>query len=259
MNCPSDIHRLIVFLIYIYSLPFFCSVHLSINYEETFLHANEMYKKGNYHEAFKLYDSIPNKSSNVHFNLGNCAFKLGKKGKALAHWRRAEHNWGIFGRTELLANIALVKSQLLQEPTKKQKLSSFRNASENMTSSIASLVHATPDLWLQLVFLLMWFFLLIYGKYLHKKGRFIVITILFTLQAFIGSLLALKYNFDLSKYGVITKATASIRSGPGEEYQKLGTLLEGTEVTINKQSDQFYKITYQNQGGWISNKDLEAI
>ncbi len=257
MNRPSGTYRFILFLLF--SQILFCTAQPSAIYEETFLYANELYKKGDYQGALKHYSSIPNKSSNVHFNLGNCLFKLGKKGQALASWRRAEHNWGIFGREELLANIALVKTQLLQEPAKKEKQLSFKNASERMTASIASLVHATPNFWLQLAFLLMWFFLLIYGKYLHKKGRFIIITQLFLLQAFFGSLLALKYSFDLRKYGIIVQATATIRSGPGDDYQKLGTLNEGTEVILNRQSDQFYKITHQNQIGWVSNKDLEPI
>jgi tetratricopeptide (TPR) repeat protein len=257
MNRPSGIYHFILFLLIGQML--FCTAQSSVNYEETFLYANELYKKGDYQGALKHYSSIPNKSSNVHFNIGNCMFKLGKKGQALACWRRAEHDWGLFGRKELLANIALVKAQLFQEPTKKSKQPSFKNTSERMTTSIASLVHATPNFWLQLAFLLMWFFLLLYRKYLHKKGRFIIISLLFILQAFFGSLLALKYSFDLRKYGVIVQTSASIRSGPGDDYQKLGTLGEGTEVIINKQSDQFYKITHQGQIGWVSNKDLEPI
>src|SRR3989304_7631540 len=75
--------------------------------QELFIKANEFYKQGNFAGAYELYQQIPNKSAQVQYNLGNCAYKRGKLGYALWHWRKAEKRWGVFGREELLNNIRL--------------------------------------------------------------------------------------------------------------------------------------------------------
>ncbi len=49
-------------------------------FQETFYQANDLYKEGKFSKAYELYEKIPNKSAKVHYNLGNCAFKLNKIG-----------------------------------------------------------------------------------------------------------------------------------------------------------------------------------
>jgi tetratricopeptide (TPR) repeat protein len=226
------------------------------DHDTLFQQANNLYKEGNYEQALNAYKNIQNKSNLVHYNIGNCHYKLQQQGKALAAWRRAEHNWGWSEREELTKNIALVKSQLHRE---EESISKFRLAAQSLYNRIKSFIRATPLLWIQLLVLIIWLFLFIYLAYLRKKRKKVMISCLFFLLATAAGLLAFKYSQQLLKKGIIITQQIPVRSGPGETYQQLTTLYEGKEVRIRKQVDDHYKISFPGSIGWIPTSSLEEI
>jgi N-acetylmuramoyl-L-alanine amidase len=58
--------------------------------------------------------------------------------------------------------------------------------------------------------------------------------------------------------GVIKGSVVNIRSGPGTNYEIVGTVYQGTEVTISQQQGDWYKITLGNTTGWVSSSLIDA-
>ena len=236
----------------------------AVNYQEIFLQANEHYKKQEYQQAYDLYSRIEYKNPQTHYNLGNCAFKLGRLGRALLHWRRAEQDCGIFDREELLTNINLVKKKLGLLESKEKK-----GATDNpfmhlirfckkTTSSFSSFVRSAPLLLLQIMFLLLWGFLLLYVRYLYRRHHKIILVLLFACVAMSGAMLATKYGNLYRQYGVVV-AEGRLYSGPGENYQFLGTAQEGQEGEIKRMVDDYYKVKIGSIMGWLHQKHFEKI
>lgn len=229
------------------------------NYQEMFFKANELYKEGKYQQAQELYRSIPNPGPHVHYNLGNCAFKLGHPGYALVHWRRAEKNWGLFNRTELLNNIAQVKKlHKNQEPEQETPVIRMKNNINGIKEAIISLGRAMPLFMLQLIFLLLWALSFWYLRYLYRKRLKAIIILLFAANLFWGVLLAIRYNFEYREHGIVVTKQTDLMSGPGKSYQVLNTLPETTQVLIKGSSDGFYKVKTKGIIGWINKTALET-
>jgi tetratricopeptide (TPR) repeat protein len=229
------------------------------NYQEVFFKANELYKEGKYQQAQALYQTIPNPGPHVHYNLGNCAFKLGRPGYALVHWRRAEKNWGLFNRAELLHNIALVKKQHKKQPQEQDSpLERIKGTMDDFKSTLISFVRSTPLFMLQFLFLIMWIISFLYLRYLYRRRQKAIIVLLFAANLFCGMLLIIRYNFEYREHGIVVTKQAELMSGPGKNYQLLSTLPETTQVLIKGASDGFYKVYLRGTIGWINKTAIET-
>ncbi|MCK4650580.1 hypothetical protein KAT08_00210 [Candidatus Babeliales bacterium] len=245
---------------------FFSFLFTRVNYQEIFLQANELYKNSEFEKAYELYKKIEVISPQVNYNLGNCAYQLGDHGYAMLYWRRAEKDWSLFDRGELLDNIRLLKNKVFYKTDYKSTLK-FRSTNKNklfisirnFKDYVVSIFRSVSLFTLQILFLILWFFLFLYLRYLYKRKRKILIVILFFLIALAGSLLILRYSLLSRKCGVIIRKNVTLLSGPGEKFQKLGVLPQAGEVFIYKSSDDFYKIKFYKQVGWVKIKDVEKI
>ncbi|KKQ49748.1 MAG: hypothetical protein US69_C0002G0023 [candidate division TM6 bacterium GW2011_GWF2_38_10] len=236
----------------------FPNMACATNYREIFFQANDLFKEGKYEEAYDLYEKIPNKSSHVHYNLGVCAYKLGKKGYALVHWRRAEKDWGFFNRAELINNIDLVlKKETPYDGNDTKTPGEFtKERLNNFSNKIVSAVRATPLLRLQLLFLFLWIFAFVYLRYWYRQRQKFLIVIVFFAIIISGMLLVVRYNFDLRQHGVVVTNSVVLYSGPGDNYQKLTTLTETNQVLIKGESDGFYKVKQKGIIGWLDKKTV---
>lgn len=228
--------------------------------QEIFLQANEFYKAGKFEKAYERYEKITHKSAQVHYNLGNCAYKLNKFGLALLHWRRAESNWGIFNRAELKHNISLVKQKLNKQHNKENDKQSFIVAlAQQLKTSTISLVRSIRILYLQLLFLFVWISIFLIKRWPVAK-RFKIATIpLLLLLCIFGFMLAVKYGLRMTKNGIVTVSKATVRSGPGETFQPIMTVYEGDEGSIKKITDTYSKVSFNGKLGWINNSVFEKI
>jgi len=235
--------------------------------EDLFVQANEFYKQNKFAQAQELYEKIPDKSSRVYYNLGNCFYKQNKYGHALLNWRKAEHDWGLFNRSELLRNIALVRkvSGAHQEGSKDKGVLAEQNPVQklvlgvkDLTASMVSLIRSTPLLFLQIIFLVMWFAMFALLRFLYRNKYRITIIGLFVVLVISGSVLAMKYGLNSRHYGVVLNQ-ASLLSGPGPAYQILGSLEQAEEVSVQKQSGDYCKIHVNSQIGWVACKDIGIV
>lgn len=233
------------------------------NYAEEYLRAHELYKQSKFQESYDVYSKIPNKSPQVYYNLGNCAFKLGHLGEALLNWRRAESDWGLFNRHELLENIELVEKKLDKKAgVKRPKKGSFEAillAMKRAQGRFFSAIRSIPLFFLQLLFLFIWCLLFLGLRYLNRSRQRFLLVLLFILNGFFGTMLALKYNMSLRSYGVVIVEKTSLLSGPDDSFQILGFLHEGKEGLIKKDSGLYYKIKVNGQLGWVKKGAFQKV
>ena len=237
-------------------------VHIGLratNYQEMFFKANDLYKEGKFKQAKELYEQIPNKSPKVHFNLGNCAYKLGHFGYALVHWRRAEKDWGLSNRAELLHNIAMVKKQNKQELVGQDSpFDRVKQGMDDIKSLVISASRAMSFFLLRLLFLFMWVISFLYLRFLYKKRKQAIIVILFIANLFCGALLVIRYNFECREHGIVVTKKTELLSGPSKSYQTLETLGETKQVLIKGHSDGFYKVKVNGVIGWVNKMTIET-
>jgi tetratricopeptide (TPR) repeat protein len=220
---------------------------------ETFLKGNEAYKKNNFEEALRLYESIPNPAPHVHYNMGNAHYKLHNYGKALLQWRRAEEHWGLFNRQDVASNIALVRKELGGLEHKEQ------SAFASLTGTLRCLLNSIPLRDVQLSILIIAFLLLLFRRFYHYKFKLVFILFFFGKLVLLGNVLILKYSLSVTRYGVVTSQNASLYSGPSETYTNLGTIPQAYEVVIKKESDDYFKIQTRGKIAWASKQDVTEI
>lgn len=233
----------------------------TLNPKVAFEKASNLYKKGDYESAMELYKKIPDKSAIVNYNLGNCAYKLNQLGFAYLYWKRAEKNWGPWGRTELLNNLKVLKEKLAEQKKigKSNKKDPILQEFKTLKLHVKSFIYATPLIYFQIVFLLLWISLFLLIRRLFKNKKKSLIFMLFTLIAISGLMLISKYNFEFKQIGIIISKEAKLLSGPGDKYQFLGFVPEAKEVIIQKASSGFYKVKINGQLGWINQIHIEKV
>jgi tetratricopeptide (TPR) repeat protein len=234
------------------------------NHQESFLQANEFYKQSKFKEACELYSKIPNKSPQIYYNMGNCSYKLGNFGYAMLYWRKAEKNWGMFNREELVNNINLLDRQLFEQQHKNDdpealKAHELKFTIHKIKTFLVSIINSLPLLLLQLIFLLFWILLLVYKKYLYKNQKKLILVSLFVILVSSGSMIALRYGVNIHETAIVVVKQSEVFSGPDKTYQQVGSLPEATAVIVKKQSEKFCKIKWKALVGWVDSTTIEKI
>ncbi len=222
---------------------------------DRFERAGQAYTQMHYQDAYNLYQEINSPTSVVYFNMGNCAFKLGYTGRALWHWRQAEERWGILHREDLRENLELAREKLGHEAVKKTLIQSGRG----LIKTILNIASAIPLILVQIQFLLFWTLLFVFVRsLLKKKMRFLVL--LLGVGVFInGGLLIYRQIRAMDVHAIVIDVKALVYAGPSTTYQQVGTLIEGQEVFVDRQRQDFYKIRAKDQFGWVERKALGII
>ena len=219
--------------------------------DSLFRKANACYKAGYFKEAKRLYDSIDEKSATVNYNIGNCAYKLNDLGTALLHWRRAEQDWGLFGRRELLENISFINNTITKKRGARRYVSYLRTL-------VGSYARSFPIIFLQIIFLLMWFLFFMCLRIYKKRKWFIFATFIF-LFVLVSVAMIVRYSFENGNRAVVMQKDVPLLSGPGNKFQALGYLHLGNEVSAGKESEDFVKIRTSGLIGWTLKKNVEKI
>ncbi len=232
---------------------------LAVSRQEQMLQAHEAYKAGNFEQAQTLYEQFLDKSPGLYYNLGNCLYKQGKLGNALAYWRKAEMNWGLTGRHDLLDNIALVKQKLQEKRPTTQPSPAGR--CENIKTTFASLLRSISMFWLQITCLLFWIFLLLALTFWSRLRSKMIIASVASLWIGASMLMAAKYRLRSSPRCVVIAQQAALLSGPGspDEYRQLGTVYEGEEGQVERTSSGYMKVVFNKQRGWIKQSMISVV
>lgn len=92
------------------------------------------------------------------------------------------------------------------------------------------------------------------NRVIHSKGIItltFLLALMFTLNTGLNSVLA--------STGVIKSTEVNIRSGPGTNYQRLDTILKGSQVDILETQGDWKHITFGSINGWIASQYIDVF
>lgn len=220
-----------------------------------FQKANENFRMGRYEDARRGYESILKSGIDtdvIHYNLGNCLFRNGEAGMALAEYDRA------LIRNPL--NPAAKKNAkfVMSVMPKSDELEPAKGLSYSMQILI-------PNAYARFLFLLsIWLFnillSLVFIKSLWKKRTAIYfLIIIFFISLVCGTIVAIQI-LNIGGYrGVIISPIASVMPGPIEGETPIATLPQGLHVNIREKQDKWVFIEWAKGQGWLNESDIMDI
>lgn len=215
--------------------------------------ADFLFESGKFQEASKLYESTGQKDAKANFRLGCCFLKQGKKGLALLYFRRAQKLASAASKKIINEFINFIKKDASYDDS--PHLHSF-----SVYGFINPILKSVPTIVLQLIFLILWFFLLYYLSIFFRRKRLkTIVCMLFLILSFFGILLIKKYRIANSKLGVVISSNTKILSGPGVNFYVLYVLPETSEVKILSEFGEHFKIRTRNLAGWVEKSDIGVI
>ncbi len=226
-----------------------------------FSKANELYKKGKYTEAEKVYEAIllsGNESADVYFNLGNSFFKQNKLPQAVLNFERAARLSP--GDDDIQFNIKVANSrivdkiELLPEIFYSRWMKSLKNLYSADDWAMVSIVL------LVLAIIAGVIYFLTANEVLQKIGFYLAVV--FT----IGVCFALGFGYNQftqlkeAKAAIIFTPTLNVKSSPSENGTNIFVIHEGTKVSLEDRVGTWVKIQLNDGNiGWVEEGSLVVI
>lgn len=218
--------------------------------QNIFENANKYYKEKKYDKALENYKSIEHiNNAYIFYNLGNTYLKLGQNGYALSNYLKAK--------------------QLLPRENKIDKNIKYLEQKLNREEKFIDIFYKMFQLlnFKELIFIstLIWILIFIYlliRKFSSKNLKIYTNIINFILipifSYIIISLMFKLYDFEQNKAVVITQE-AEVKISNNNNDITLFKLKEGQEVKIIAQIDNWFKINFEDDKGWISKNSINKI
>ncbi len=223
---------------------------------DRFQEANQFYRDRKYAEAARAYEEVirSKPSAEAYYNLGNAYFKNKKIGLAILNYERARQFAPRDRDTR--ANLAYV-NQLIE-----YKIEDKRNWYFRKKSQLLSYVTFT-ECW---IFTLAAYFVFMVGflvsfftrkqRLFGKTGSLAVVFVIFSSLP-----LLFKYGeFGAGRRGVVTEIQAEVRYGPSHSDRIAFRLVEGLEVSINDEKQDWCRIQLNDgRSGWVPQSQVTSI
>jgi len=230
--------------------------------ERLFQEANTFFQSGQYSEALGTYEAIIDlgyHSGILHYNIGNCYYKLQDIGRAILHYERAL-KW-MPGDEDLKANLALANLAVTDKITPRPQFILIR--------ILRGFVHLLP-LHIHIV--------LFFGLYILGMGFLILFIItrkrflrmIGFRSAIVTGVLFLIFGLSLFSRiqeakkrieAVILADRVDVMSSPSEEEGlEVFSLHEGTKVRVDQKTGEWLEIILADgKVGWVRKDVLEII
>ena len=225
--------------------------------QEAFDAANALYEAGDMNGALTQYTALASAISNwkIHYNMGNCLFKLERYVMAKVQYLRARRLAPM--RQEIRRNLEMVNQRLGEDSGRRPP--GFLTVLWNRTLNALPMTVISITLIL-FVFALNGFLvaILLRGK---SKWRIYGLVFFLVLALILVGLQGIRtHRLAIRDTAVVTRARAQLRSGPGTSHTVLFTLRPGMEIHILEQREQWIQVTASNDiAGWISMESVEVI
>ena len=226
---------------------------------EIWKEANNAYDQNNFELAIKDYRKLLEHGSRypaVYYNLGNAYFKNNKLGLAIAAYRHCLKLDPSFKQAEQNLEFARRYTVDKVEPAPRGFWLNIWYGLAGLLSAKAFFIFSVIVYWaLSLVIALM-----ISGR--GKKEFLTYLLILLSIMLiFGGAMTRFVINEKVNaKWGVVTAASAELREGPGQDFEKLFTGHEGLELKVLSQRQGYYLVELANGlKGWIKEDALTEI
>lgn len=253
-----SMHRLLALLSL--SVPLLLSAMSRPEADALVTEANTAYAAGEYARALALYDSVRTEygSAALHYNIGNCHFKLNDIPRAILFYERALRLAP--AANDIQANLELARQQVVDRV---HALPSFSlgNGWSGFRGGRDVDQWARRALWGGALFFVllgaaMFLRLLALRRTLQAMAG---VTLLFTLAA-IGFAAARKAEVTSDHEAIIMTAKVDVRSAPREGTTVLFVLHKGTKVEVVQQENGWNEVRLPNGNmGWMPAPSMETI
>jgi tetratricopeptide (TPR) repeat protein len=243
---------LFVFFVLFLAAPVFAADAAVTAFEE----ANTRYQKGDFKGAAEAYEKLlatGPRTAPRFYNLGNAAFRSGKKGKALLNYRRALE---IAPRDEDARwSVLVVQSTLtdrIAAPENPIDVAVEKITAEISANEAAAAFAGTLALWA----------LVSFAAFAGARGGFFgVLRLMVVVAALISGLtLAAEWHSRRDPRAVVLAKEVVARYGPSMRETKAFILHEGAEVRIADRTTDWVYVTLQSgSSGWIPRDACEAV
>ena len=214
--------------------------------------AEQFYREGRFAAALGEYEDLRNNYPNdpyLYYNIGNCYFKMGSKGLAVANYYRA---FRLAPRDkDIRHNLTLALAD---------------SGERLVPQGVPEILH-TVFFWLTAdelkgtLYIAWWLFCLVGCVWLlkRKNGKLVLVSAVLLLG--IGTWYALRYQTDHEPLAVVAAPVAELRSGPGTQFPVSANISQGHLLVLQDKRDNWQQAIIKSQGieGWINSTDLEKI
>lgn len=217
----------------------FLQLHLWAQ-EVDFTKANELYTKGNYQEALKLYLNIEkqNKESfELYFNIGNCYYRLNEIAPSILYYERAKKFNPL--NDDLIQNLKLASLKTTDRIESKGTLF-FEQIGYRIIGILSSNIWTLLSLFFLLISAVLFYIL---NKSKSKQTVFIgfICSGLFFIITFLMAWQAKQIQSNKNRAVVFTNSLNTF-SEPNNKSALLFTIHEGTIVEIKETNGDWIKI-----------------
>ena len=214
--------------------------------------AEDLYRNGQYAQALAAYEQTLKYYPNdpyLYYNIGNCYFKMGSNGLAIANYYRA---FKLSPRQpDIRHNLALALSA---------------SGESLVPTGVPPIVHRTWFLFSLtelkgILGVLGWLLCFLSGLWLlTRKGGKLTVTagVLFLLCA---GWFYTRHTWETQPLAVVAAPRAELRSGPGTNFPANASIAQGHLVEVLDHKDNWQEVAVNAQGikGWVEASALERI
>jgi len=248
--------QIILFLTFLLCFSGSAAAELESDFREYIQKGNHNYLEGKYEEALNFYQKAEKLRDNgyLHYNIGNCYYRLRKKGEALANYKRAQRHIPSF--QDLKANIGYIKGERIDdiedaEPFRwVKKVYFFHDMVSAKKLALISLI---------LLGITLGAFLL--KLFLHKQQfKWIALIAAFFFLIFTSSSALKYYEYTFLDFGVVTPDEIEVKSERSESSVTLFKLHAATHFQILSESEDWLYIELSTgKRGWLKRSDAAII
>lgn len=219
--------------------------------------ANQLYREGKFKEASEQYLGLLKydpRSASVLYNLGNCYFRLGEKGRAVHAYESALANAP--RNQDIRSNLAYVRSTL--EYRMDDKRSGYVKTGEEILSYLTLDESLLIFLGFLTVLLMTWVFVI-----LTKPGmpwgwwrKLLLFLSLIGLLLYVGKY----YQMQVVRTAVVIPKEVEVRYGPSLTDQIAFRLGEGLKLYVMSKRENWSRVLVPNgETGWIKNSEIAEV
>lgn len=220
--------------------------------QNTFQSAEELYRQGKFSAALQEYETALKDYPNdpfLYYNIGNCYFKMGSRGLAVANYYRA---FRLAPRDkDIRHNLALTLEASGEKLVPAGVPVILHKAFFSLSSAELK----------GLVYVLFWAVCICVIICLLRRRWSVAFTVVCVIWLMSAGWLYFRLQQDNENCAVIAVPVAEIRSGPGTNFPASANIGQGHLVTILDDKDSWYEVVVSSQGlkGWIDKNALEKI
>lgn len=225
-----------------------------------FLLANAAYEKGNFTAASDLYRKAIDEgavSARLFYNYANSLFRQNQLGMAILYYEKALKLAP--EDADIAFNLRFANAQTVDKNPVPES---------NLLTKVLWAVHSAysinQGLWVALVLFAGCFLLALWALYAGGALRSVLITgIVLGALAFLALVPSLLYKVrqqETVRYGIVLTPSLEMYSGPGDNYQVLTKVHEGTKFEIVEVRGDWASVKLLNgKGGYVRYADLGKV